>query len=129
MIISSNKTQLTHFCDKQAYLVYLTIGNIPKDIHQKPLWHAQLLIAYLPTTKLGGISNKSAQHHALANLFHACIGNILDLITSHGETGVPMMSSDVTPSSPSSLATTPSRCLSPAPTMADALSALLPLIS
>ena len=30
--ISSNKTQLTLFHVKVAYPVYLTIGNIPKDI-------------------------------------------------------------------------------------------------
>jgi len=56
MIVSSDKTQLTLFCDKQAYPVYLTIGNIPKDIRQKPSCYAQLLVAYIPTTKLGGIS-------------------------------------------------------------------------
>jgi len=94
MIIASDKTQLTHFHDKQAYPVYLTIRNIPKDICRKPSQHAQLLIAYLPTTKLEGISNKSAQHRALANLFHVCMGHILELIASHGETGVPMMSGD-----------------------------------
>jgi hypothetical protein len=94
VIVASDKTQLTHFRDKQAYPVYLTIGNIPKDIRRKPLRHAQLLIAYLPTTKLGGISNKSARRRALANLFHVYMGHVLELITSHGETGVPMMSGD-----------------------------------
>ena len=86
--------QLTLFRDKQAYPVYLTIGNIPKDIRQKLSCHGQLLVAYLPTTKLGGIANKSAWRHALANLFHACMGDLLDPITSHGETGLPMMSGD-----------------------------------
>ncbi|KAG1837532.1 hypothetical protein C8R48DRAFT_622793, partial [Suillus tomentosus] len=32
IIISSDKTQVTMFHNKTAYLVYLTIGNIPKDI-------------------------------------------------------------------------------------------------
>jgi hypothetical protein len=92
MIVSSDKTQLTLFRDNQAYPVYLTIGNIPKDIHQKPSCHAQLLVVYIPTTKLGGISNKSTWWHVLANLFHACMGNILDPIVLHGEIGLPMMS-------------------------------------
>jgi hypothetical protein len=92
MIVSSDKTQLTLFHNKQAYPVYLTIGNIPKDICRKPSRHAQLLVAYIPTTKLGGISNKSAQWCMLANLFHACMGNILDPIALHGEIGLPMMS-------------------------------------
>ena len=94
VIVSSDKTQLTHFRDKQAYPVYITIGNIPKDIRRKPSWHAQLLVAYLPTTKLGGISNMCARRRALANLFHACMCDILDPIASHAETGLPMMSGD-----------------------------------
>jgi Plavaka transposase len=40
------------------------------------------------------MSNKSAQCHVFANLFHACMGEVLDLITLHGETGLPMMSGD-----------------------------------
>jgi hypothetical protein len=94
VIISSDKTQLTHFRNKQAYPVYLTIRNIPKDIRCKPLCHAQLLVTYLPTTKLGGIGNKAAWCRALANLFYGCMGKLLDLIASHGKAGLPMMSSD-----------------------------------
>jgi hypothetical protein len=94
VIVSSDKTQLTHFRDKQAYPVYITIGNIPKDIRRKPSRHVQLLVAYLPTTKLGGISNTSARRRALANLFHACMSDILEPIASHAETGLPMMSGD-----------------------------------
>jgi len=94
LIVLSNKTQLTLFQDKQVYLVYLMIGNIPKAICQKPLLHAQLLMGYIPTTKLQGISNKSTQHHALANLFYSCMDVILGPIASYGETGLPIMSSD-----------------------------------
>jgi hypothetical protein len=32
LIISSDKTQLTTFRGKTAYPVYMTIGNIPKNI-------------------------------------------------------------------------------------------------
>jgi hypothetical protein len=94
LIVSSDKTQLMLFQDKQAYPVYLTIGNIPKAICQKPSLHAQLLMGYIPTTKLKGISNKSAQRRALANLFHSCMDAILGPIASYGETGLPMMSGD-----------------------------------
>jgi hypothetical protein len=94
LIVSSDKTQLTLFRDKQAYPVYLTIGNIPKAIRRKPSLHAQLLMGYIPTAKLEGISNKSAQRRALANLFHSCMDAILGPIASYGETGLPMMSGD-----------------------------------
>ncbi len=82
------------FRDKQAYPVYLTIGNIPKAICQKPSLHAQLLMGYILTTKLQGISNKSTWHHALANLFYSYMDVILGPIASFGETGLPMMSGD-----------------------------------
>ncbi|KAF9015985.1 hypothetical protein BDZ89DRAFT_919687, partial [Hymenopellis radicata] len=34
------------------YPIYLTIGNLPKDIRRKPSRMGQVLVAYLPTTKL-----------------------------------------------------------------------------
>ncbi|KAJ7161228.1 hypothetical protein B0H12DRAFT_1246967 [Mycena haematopus] len=37
IIISSDKTQLTVFGNKTAYPVYMTLGNIPKEIRRKPL--------------------------------------------------------------------------------------------
>ena len=77
-----------------AYPVYLTIGNIPKDTRRKPSRHAQILIGYIPTTKLESISNKAARRRALANLFHSCMQSVLAPIISCGEAGVPMMSGD-----------------------------------
>ena len=94
LIVSSDKTQLTLFRDKMAYPIYLTIGNIPKDIRRKPSRHAQILIGYIPTTKLQGISNKAARRRAMGNLFHACMGHVLGPISSHGEIGIAMMSGD-----------------------------------
>jgi hypothetical protein len=94
VILSSDKTQTTLFRGKTAYPVYLTIGNIPKDIRRKPSCRAQILIAYIPTSKLEGVSNKAARRRALANMFHACMRSILAPIVSYGETGIPMMSGD-----------------------------------
>ncbi|KAF8270896.1 hypothetical protein EI94DRAFT_1770660 [Lactarius quietus] len=74
IIISSDKTQLTLFCGKVAYPVYLTIGNIPKFIHQ--------------------MGNKAARRHALGNIYHSCMRKILALISACGETGVTMLSGD-----------------------------------
>jgi hypothetical protein len=79
-----------------AYPVYLTIGNIPKDIRRKPSCCTQILVGYIPTSKLEGISNKATRHRALANMFHTCMWLLLALIVSYGETGVPMMSGDGT---------------------------------
>ena len=94
VIISSDKTQLTLFRGKSAYPVYLTIGNIPKDIRRKPSRRAQILVAYIPTTKLEGIANKAGCRRAIANLYHACMQIILAPITASGEIGIEMMSRD-----------------------------------
>ena len=86
--------QLTYFQDKMAYLVYLTIGNISKDICRKLSCHAHIPLGYIPTTKLVGIGNKATRRCALANLFYGCMRTVLDPIAHIGETGVPMMSGD-----------------------------------
>ncbi|KAH9007554.1 hypothetical protein EDB85DRAFT_1884333, partial [Lactarius pseudohatsudake] len=96
IIISLDKTQLTQFRSKSAYPVYMSIGNIPKDIHCKPTCHVQMLMGYIPTTRLEQIQNKSAWCHALANLFHACMHNLLSPIETYGKTGIAMATGDGT---------------------------------
>ena len=77
-----------------AYPIYLTIGNIPKDICCKLSCYTQILISYILTTKLAGIRSKVSCSCAFANLFHRCMGTVLDPISYHGEAGVPMKSSN-----------------------------------
>jgi Plavaka transposase len=72
----------------------MTIGNIPKDIRRKPSRRSQILIGYIPTTKLEGMTNKTGRRRALANLYHACMREVLDPIRVYGETGVGMKSGD-----------------------------------
>ena len=53
VILMSDKTNLSQFCgNKQAWPVYLTIGNILKGIWRQPSSHGSILIGYLPVTKL-----------------------------------------------------------------------------
>ena len=61
VIISSDKTQVTLFRNKAAYLVYLTIRNIPKAIRRQASRHSYILLAYLPATKLEHVANKTAR--------------------------------------------------------------------
>ncbi|KAH9011084.1 hypothetical protein EDB84DRAFT_1279308, partial [Lactarius hengduanensis] len=49
VIVSSDKTQLTLFQSKSAYPIYLSIGNITKDIRCKPTQQAQVLICNAAT--------------------------------------------------------------------------------
>jgi hypothetical protein len=90
VIISTDKTQVTQFRNKAAYPVYLTIGNIPKSIRRKPSKGAQILLGYLPTTKLEHILNKAARRRALNNLFHSCMRRILEPLETAGLDGVMM---------------------------------------
>ncbi|RPD75308.1 hypothetical protein L226DRAFT_462412 [Lentinus tigrinus ALCF2SS1-7] len=94
IIISSDKTQLTVFGNKTAYPVYMTIGNLPKDIRCKPSRRGQILLAYLPTTRLLHITNKAARRRMLANLFHGCLSQILEPLAAVGLTGMPIASGD-----------------------------------
>ncbi|KAI0764276.1 hypothetical protein BD413DRAFT_698189 [Trametes elegans] len=77
-----------------AYPVYLTIGNLPKAIRQKPGRQGQILLAYLPTTRLDHITTQAIRRRTLANLFHACMKTLLAPLESAGVEGIGMMSGD-----------------------------------
>ncbi|KAH8091759.1 hypothetical protein BXZ70DRAFT_1040234 [Cristinia sonorae] len=94
VLVSSDKTQVTSFGGKTAYPIYLTIGNLPKEIRRKPSQNGQILLGYLPTTKLDHISNKARRRRVTANVFHACVREILKPLERAGEDGVPMTSGD-----------------------------------
>ncbi|KAJ7847346.1 hypothetical protein B0H14DRAFT_3676386 [Mycena olivaceomarginata] len=94
IIISSDKTQLTVFGNKTAYPVYMTIGNIPKEIRRKPSRRGYVLLGYLPTSRMKNIKNKSARRRILGNVFQACMAHILAPLKEAGKTGIPMTSGD-----------------------------------
>ena len=83
------------FGTKFAYLVYLTIGNIPKKLCQKPLQWTHILLSYLPTTPLHHISSTTSRQQMVANLFHYYMSWILAPLKLLAETGpVEMSTSD-----------------------------------
>ncbi|KAJ3553348.1 hypothetical protein NP233_g12667 [Leucocoprinus birnbaumii] len=94
VMISSDKTQLTQFRNKVAYPVYLTIGNLPKHIRRKPSRQGQILLAYLPTTKLEHITNQASRRRTLTNMFHACLKFIMRPLETAGKEGEYMLSGD-----------------------------------
>ncbi|KAG1884424.1 hypothetical protein F4604DRAFT_1878757 [Suillus subluteus] len=94
VIISTDKTQVTMFRNKTAYPVYLTIGNILKEIRRKPSQRAQILLGYLPTTRLEHITNKASRRRSAANLYHACMARILSPLEKAGLNGLAMRSGD-----------------------------------
>jgi len=82
------------FGTKSAYPVYMTIGNIPKELRRKPSQRTHVLIGYLPTTPLHHVQNKASRRRMVANLFHYCVSHILRPLKSAGEVGVLMSSGD-----------------------------------
>ncbi|KAJ7572109.1 hypothetical protein C8J56DRAFT_1069983 [Mycena floridula] len=94
IILSSNKTQLSRFSgDKQAWPVYLSIGNISKEKRHKPSEHAMVLIGYLPVTKLE-CYDEDVRSLEQQRLFHKCMESLLEPIVEAGKNGIPMMCSD-----------------------------------
>ncbi|KAI0040234.1 hypothetical protein FA95DRAFT_1503142 [Auriscalpium vulgare] len=94
LIVSTDMTQLTLFRNRAAYPIYLTIGNIPKEIRRKPSRRAHVLLGYLPTVKLTHIKNSETRRRARANVFHACVRRILEPLEAPGRDGLPMASGD-----------------------------------
>ncbi|THU96311.1 hypothetical protein K435DRAFT_664760 [Dendrothele bispora CBS 962.96] len=94
VIVSSDKTQVTLFCNKSAYPVYLTIGNLPKEIRRKPSQQGQILLGYLPTGRLEHITNKAARRRTVNNLFHACMKDLLAPLKEARLEGILMKSGD-----------------------------------
>ncbi|KAF8810314.1 hypothetical protein BYT27DRAFT_7209578 [Phlegmacium glaucopus] len=94
IILSTDKTQLMDFRNKSAYPLYMTIGNIPKEIRRKPSFRAYVLLAYLPTSRLTHIPSLASRRRCLSNLYHACLGNILSPLKVAGTKGTPMESGD-----------------------------------
>ncbi|KIY70442.1 hypothetical protein CYLTODRAFT_451745 [Cylindrobasidium torrendii FP15055 ss-10] len=89
VIISTDKTQLTQLSgSRQAYPVYLTLGNIPSALRRKPSEQACILIAYLPVEKISkDISSASARYQ---RLFHAAMTELFKPLVVAGKEGVKM---------------------------------------
>ncbi|VDB85587.1 unnamed protein product [Peniophora sp. CBMAI 1063] len=94
LIISSDKTQLTLFRNRSAYPVYLTIGNIPKELRRKTSLQGMVLLGYLPVTGLKGIKNDDVRRRAQLNLFHTCLSDMVAPFKRKALKGVVMTSGD-----------------------------------
>ena len=72
----------------------MTIGNLPKEIRRKPSMQGQILVAYLPVTKLKHVKNNKARRRIQANIFHASLRFILEPTIEPATEGTPMRTGD-----------------------------------
>ena len=79
--------------DKKAWPVYLTIGNISKNIRRQPSTHATILLGYLPVAKLD-CYNEASRSLQGYRLFHHCLGMIFESLIKAGTEGVEMVCAD-----------------------------------
>ena len=96
LFIATDKTTLTQFSgDKKAYPVYLTIGNVSKDIRRQPSSHATVLIGYLPISRMECFQEAGdSRKFAVYRLFHHCMRIILEPLIAAGKSGVEMTCAD-----------------------------------
>ncbi|KIK78152.1 hypothetical protein PAXRUDRAFT_164756 [Paxillus rubicundulus Ve08.2h10] len=96
LIIATDKTQLTQFSGgKSAYLVYLTLGNIPRAIRWKPSQHACILIGYLSVDKVTGAQlTKKEKSVRIQRLFHESMRLILEPLKEAGRSGLEVVCGD-----------------------------------
>lgn len=94
LILSSDKTQITTFGGKSAYPIYLTIGNLLKEIRCKPSQGSQILLGYLTRTKFEHITNQASRCCVIANIFHKSVQEILEPIKQVGRDRIAMTSGD-----------------------------------
>ncbi|KAG1906491.1 uncharacterized protein F5891DRAFT_941482 [Suillus fuscotomentosus] len=95
VILASDKTNLTRFRgDKAAWPIYLTIGNIKKDIRRQPSKHATVLIGYLPISKMLHFKDDEGRQLGRYRLFHNCMRLVMESLIDAGCCGVEMICTD-----------------------------------
>ncbi|KAF8522866.1 hypothetical protein JB92DRAFT_3094189 [Gautieria morchelliformis] len=94
VILASDKTQLSQFSgDKQAWPVYISVGNICKAVHRQTSKRGMILLGYLPVTKLECL-HKKARKGAGFQLFHFLMSILLEPLIAAGKNGVRMTCAD-----------------------------------
>jgi hypothetical protein len=71
LILASDNTQMTMMASgQQAYPVYITLGNIDKDIRRKPSHRANVLLGYLPVDEFKDVASDNDRQRLKGELVH-----------------------------------------------------------
>lgn len=87
IILYSDETQALNYGSKTFYPLYMTIGNLPKDLRRKMA--AYRLVAYLPV--LEGTKKEKRQMAAVnlkGQVLHKCLARVMESIIEPGKSGV-----------------------------------------
>ncbi|KAG9094615.1 hypothetical protein FS749_012136 [Ceratobasidium sp. UAMH 11750] len=95
IILATDKTQMTMLSgNKSAWPVYLSIGNISKDIRRRASERAMVLVGFIPVTDLPGIQHVERRRETRWQLFHTCMESILEPLKEASRLGVEMFCAD-----------------------------------
>lgn len=96
LIVASDKTKLSYFRgDKAAWPVYLSIGNIAKDVRRTISKRATVLLGYLPATNFEEIfANNDHGNAKVQDVFHTCMTAMLEPLIAAGTKGTKMVCPD-----------------------------------
>ncbi|KAG8773231.1 hypothetical protein FRC12_002651 [Ceratobasidium sp. 428] len=95
LILSTDKTKMTVISGNQkAWPVYLSIGNISKNIRRQPSERATLLVGFIPVAELSNISNPTQKSEAGWQLFHVCMESILEPLKKLSLFGMDVLCAD-----------------------------------
>ena len=83
MILGSDKTHLTNITgDKACHAVYMTCGNIKKDLRNKGNARAWRMVAHIPVVKFNEVDSQGVLS---SRLYHACLDIVLQNLKKCGE--------------------------------------------
>ncbi|KAG8708011.1 hypothetical protein FRC08_000162 [Ceratobasidium sp. 394] len=95
IILATDATQLSLFSgNKKAWPVYLSIGNISKDIRRCSSERAMILVGYIPIPDLSFISDIEAWREKQWEVYHASMREILSSLKQASARGVEMVCAD-----------------------------------
>ncbi|KAF8596468.1 hypothetical protein BDV93DRAFT_548345 [Ceratobasidium sp. AG-I] len=95
LILALDKTTLSTMAGgQQAYPVYLTIGNISKNIRRKASKHATVILGYLPVDSFKDVTEKSLRTELRGELLHHSMQAIVEPLKAASRDGVLMWCAD-----------------------------------